>query len=584
MTKKLTPDFSTDWLISHFRWVWTVIIFVLLYFNPLSTEIPGSSTLNFIPLIGLVYNFFVVVLLLLKWYPNWLSMGVTFLDTALALTVMWVSGGHQSAFNLLILLFPVTTAVGRFSPEMGLLITVLPATITYAISIIVKNDLATESLVKVGAEIVTLFGIGSMVGFISQANIFSRTRADKAEIRDLRVKNERAKAIYEMANTLSSTLNYHTVLNAMVELAYLALAEASGLSDAEHGNATVGMVLLFDDDNTLGKLRIVSSRNIPRHDEDTTVSAKEGILAKIVYKAEATVGNDAMNDPILKNFMALQKCHSVVGAPLRAGFDIYGVVLFAHPQKNMYTEEHATLLTTFCNQAIIPLQNAQLYADLEQEQKKLLEKEAQSRRELARNLHDGPTQAVSALAMRLNFIQILLKKEGLTEKAFDELSKMEQIALRTTKEIRQMLFTLRPIVLETQGLSAALKQFADRLSDLHSLSISLDVDSYSGKLSTEKEGLIFTIIEEAAGNARKYAGNSEIEIRLHESKQRIVAEVVDHGPGFDVDAVKASYDQRGSLGLVNMEERAQMIGGTCAITSVKGKGTTVRIDVPLTEK
>ena len=106
MTKKLTPDFSTDWLISHFRWVWAVIIFMLLYFNPLSTGVQGSTTLNFIPLIALIYNFFVVVFLLLKWYPNWLSLGVTFLDTALALTVMWLSGGHQSAFNLLVLLFP----------------------------------------------------------------------------------------------------------------------------------------------------------------------------------------------------------------------------------------------------------------------------------------------------------------------------------------------------------------------------------------------------------------------------------------------------------------------------------------------
>lgn len=583
MTKKITPNFATDWLISHFRWVWIVIIFILLYFNPLPVENSGHSTLIFLPIIGLTYNLFVVVFLLLKWYPNWLSMSIALLDTGLALAIMWSVGGHQSAFNLLILLFPVTTAVMRFSPEMGLLITVLPMTITYALSIIIKNDLAVESLIKVGSEIVTLFGIGGLVGFINQTQIQSKTRVDKAEIRDLRIKNDRAKAIYEMANTLSSTLNYHAVLDAMVELAHLALAEASGLNHTEHGNATVGMVLLFED-NALSKLRVVSSRNIPRHDEDTTVLAKEGILAKIVYKAEATVGNNAMNDPILKNFIALQKCYSVVGAPLRAGFDMYGVVLFAHPKKNMYTEEHASLLTTFCNQAIIPLQNAQLYADLEQEQKKLLEKEAQSRRELARNLHDGPTQAVSALAMRLNFIQILLKKEGLTERAYDEISKMEQIALRTTKEIRQMLFTLRPIVLETQGLSAALKQFADRLSDLHNLNINLDVDSYNGQLSMEKEGLIFTIIEEAAGNARKYAGNSEIEIRLKSTNNQVLAEIVDHGPGFDVDEVKANYDQRGSLGLVNMDERAQMIGGTCSITSVKGKGTTVRIDVPLANK
>ena len=370
MAKKIAPDFATDWLISHFRWVWIIIISVLLYLNPLSIENTGTSALSLLPLIGLVYNLFVVIFLSLKWFPNWLSMGVTLLDTALALTMMWLAGGHQSSFSLLILLFPVTTAVLRFSPEMGLLVTLLPMTIAYAVSIIVKNDLAVESLVKVGSEIVSLFGIGGMVGFIAQTQTQSNTRADKAEIKDLRIKNDRAKAIYEMANTLSSTLNYHAVLDAMVELAHLALAEASGLSSTEHGSSAVGMVLLFDNDNALGKLRIVSGRNIPRHDESTTVSAKEGILAKIVYKAEATIGNNAMNDPILKNFMALQKCYSVVGAPLRAGFDMYGVVLFAHPKKNMYTEEHASLLTTFCNQAIIPLQNAQLYADLEQEQKK----------------------------------------------------------------------------------------------------------------------------------------------------------------------------------------------------------------------
>ena len=578
MRAKKSQNLSIHWLISHFRWLWVgVMLAIIILYQPDSGG--GLSWQLFVPAGGLLVNFVVLMMLLLGWYPRWVAGVISFLDTLLAIAVVWILGGH-AAPALPIFLFPVITAVIALTPETGLLISAVPIALAYGISVIAGNDLQFGSLLKVGTDLTALFGAGVLTGYLAQKLVQVETAANHTEIKSLRVEAERAKAIYEMANTLSSTLNYHNVLNAMVELAQLALAEADGGSE-ETAASAVGMVLLFEEDDVLGKLRLVSGRNIPRHDEGKRVSAKEGILAQIVYKAEAIVGNDVQHDPVLKNFIAIQNCHSVVGAPLRAGFDMYGVVLFAHPQKNMYTKSHADLLTTFCNQAIIPLQNAQLYADLEREQRKLLEKEAQARRELARNLHDGPTQAISALAMRLNFIQLLLKKEGLTEKALTELQKMEEIALHATKEIRTMLFTLRPIVLETQGLAAALKQYANRLEDLHGLDIELDIQNYAGQLNTDEEGVVFTIIEEAVGNARKYANQGTIEIHLAAQNDRVVAAVVDHGPGFDVAAVKANYDQRGSLGLLNMEERAQMVGGVCRIHSVKGKGTTVHIEVPI---
>ncbi len=579
MKTQKTENLSVHWLASHFRWLWVAVMLAIVIINQPQATTGLVAWQIFVPAGGLVINFLVLMMLLLGWYPRWMGGVVAFLDTLLGIAVVWILGGHMAP-ALPILLFPVITAAITLSPETGLLLTAVPIALAYAISIIANNDIQLNSLLKVATDLTAIFGAGVLVGYLAQKLVQSETETAHAEIKSLRVEAERAKAIYEMANTLSSTLNYHNVLNAMVELAQLALAEADGGSE-ESASAAVGMVLLFEEDDVLGKLRLVSGRNIPRHDEGKRVSAKEGILAQIVYKAEAIVGNNVQHDPMLKNFIAIQNCNSVVGAPLRAGFDMYGVVLFAHPQKNMYTKSHADLLTTFCNQAIIPLQNAQLYADLEREQRKLLEKEAQARRELARNLHDGPTQAISALAMRLNFIQLLLKKEGLTEKALDELHKMEEIALRATDEIRTMLFTLRPIVLETQGLPAALKQYAARLEDLHGLDIKLDIQNYSGQLNTDTEGVVFTIIEEAVGNARKYAGDSTIEIHLAAKDDRVTAAVVDHGPGFDVAAVKASYDQRGSLGLLNMEERAQMVGGLCQIQSVKGKGTTVYIEVPV---
>ncbi len=575
MARQHSANIKLDWLISHFRWVWLAVILLVIF---VVQPAPANITAVYLVMaVGLVYNLLVVILLAVKWYPDWFATLSIIVDTIVAIMLMLLTGGHNSII-LFALLFPVVTAVIRLMPESGLLIAAMPIALAYVVSLFLQQDLHPDSLLKVGTNLLALFGAGLLAGYLSSRKEQVRVERDDEEIRKLRIDKERAQAIYEMANTLSSTLNYRKVLHAMVDLAQLALAEASGNPS---DRADVDMVLLFEQDSPLGKLKLVAGRNVPRHDEQRQVSAQAGLLAQVVYKAEALIGNNVQNDPILKNFMALHSCNSAVCAPLRAGFDVYGVVLFASPQQNIYTQEHASLLTTFCNQAIIALQNAQLYADLEREQRKLLEKEAQSRRELARNLHDGPTQAVAAMAMRLNFIQILIKKEGASAKAMDELHKIEQIALHTTKEIRTMLFTLRPIILETQGLGPALQQYAERLRDLDNLNIELDVDKYHSELATEEEGVIFTIIEEAIGNAKKYAKAKVIHIRLVAYPDLVVAEVADNGVGFDVNAVKAGYDTRGSLGLLNMEERAQMLHGLCYIKSEKGKGTSVKIEVPL---
>jgi len=144
-----------------------------------------------------------------------------------------------------------------------------------------------------------------------------------------------------------------------------------------------------------------------------------------------------------------------------------------------------------------------------------------------------------------------------------------------------MLFTLRPVVLETQGLTAAIDQYADRLRDLDNLNIKLDLSGYDSQLATEEEGVIFAIIEEAIVNAKKHAQAEAIRIKLSADKEAVVAEISDNGKGFNVNAVKSTVDQRGSLGLINMDERAQLVGGRCTITSVKGKGTAVKVRVPI---
>jgi signal transduction histidine kinase len=240
------------------------------------------------------------------------------------------------------------------------------------------------------------------------------------------------------------------------------------------------------------------------------------------------------------------------------------------------------LLTIFCNQATIALQNANLYQSLRQERDKIIDREEEARHKLARDLHDGPTQDVSAIAMRLNFARLLVERDS--ARARVELEKLEDLAHRTVREIRSMLFALRPVVLETEGLLAALNQYTDNLRESEDLPIAVDAEGYQDCLDLETQGVVFAIIEEALNNARKHAEASRILVRLSVQDDLFVAQVVDNGRGFDLNAVEADYGSRGSLGLINLRERAGLVEGNVTIDSEPGEGTSVTLVVPIVEE
>jgi signal transduction histidine kinase len=183
--------------------------------------------------------------------------------------------------------------------------------------------------------------------------------------------------------------------------------------------------------------------------------------------------------------------------------------------------------------------------------------------------------------MRINYTRKLLERDP--DKVDAELVKIEDLARRTTKEIRHMLFTLRPLVLETQGLAAALQQSIQKITETDpGVTIHLEAESIEDKVDLNTQGVIFYIVEEALTNARKsYSKAKNIWVRLRAEPDAIIAEVQDDGEGFDVSTVMSSYESRGSLGMVNMRERAQLVNGEWMIDSQPGRGTTMTLAVPL---
>jgi signal transduction histidine kinase len=208
----------------------------------------------------------------------------------------------------------------------------------------------------------------------------------------------------------------------------------------------------------------------------------------------------------------------------------------------------------------------------------------EARKKLARDLHDGPTQSVAAMAMRINLARRMLQKDA--KSAGEELARLEELAHRTTKEIRHMLFTLRPLILESQGLTAALQSMADKMRETFNQAVEIEIEEQLvSQMEMGKQGVIFYIVEEAVNNARKHANASLIRVRLKTVEINMgLLEIADNGLGFDVEEVNSDYENRGSLGMVNLRERAELVSGLLNIKSAPGKGATVQVYIPFSEE
>jgi signal transduction histidine kinase len=386
----------------------------------------------------------------------------------------------------------------------------------------------------------------------------------------LRSTREQARAIFEMASTLSATLNYQRILDAVLDVSILGLKEMGPAS-----TRIISMVLLLSTDCMV----VAASRHLTSRDENSRCSSIRLVCLACAVHAEPIVCTDTEHDPELTTYSALHRCVSAVCVPLRAASENYGVAVFASPDVDVFTPDNIDVLTAVCNQATIALQNAQLFESLQAEKARIVEIEEDARKKLARDLHDGPTQSVAAIAMRINYARTLLHKSP--ARVPEELEKIETLARSTTKEIRQMLFTLRPLILETQGLKAALETLVQKLHDTEpNLKVHLELDENAEKLDKDAQGMIFYVIEEAVGNARKHAEAADIWISARRDHDSYLIEVRDNGIGFDVGKVQANYDKRGSLGMLNMSERAEVMKAKLSIASAVGQGTRVMLRFP----
>ncbi|MGH2947620.1 MAG: GAF domain-containing sensor histidine kinase [Solirubrobacteraceae bacterium] len=259
---------------------------------------------------------------------------------------------------------------------------------------------------------------------------------------------------------------------------------------------------------------------------------------------------------------------SFLGVPIVARGEVIGAFYLTEKEgAGEFGAEDQRLIEMLAAHAAIAIENARLH-----ERSRELNVIAERNR-LARDLHDSVSQKLFGLVMSAEAAATLVARDGAA--ARDQVARLGRLAQEALGELRSLIFELRPASLEEEGLAATLRKQVDVLRRAHGREIELRV-SGSARPVPEAEVDVLRIAQEALHNALRHARAERIELRMQARDDRLTVTVADDGVGFDPEEPGLRSRR---LGLTSMEERARALGGTLAVVSRPGEGTTVTLEV-----
>jgi PAS domain S-box-containing protein len=199
------------------------------------------------------------------------------------------------------------------------------------------------------------------------------------------------------------------------------------------------------------------------------------------------------------------------------------------------------------------------------------------RNRIARDLHDGPIQGISAASLSLEAVRMAMGR-GLVERAATLLGTVSAELSEEAMNLRRVMKDLRPPLLEQRGLIAAVQELCDRANRELEIPVVL-----TGRVGTaipnDIETLAYRVVQEALSNVAKHAQAGRVSVRIEASAGTLQVDVSDDGRGFNAGAAR-EFLKEGKVGLASMRERAELAGGTLTVKSTEGEGTSVLAVLP----
>lgn len=387
-------------------------------------------------------------------------------------------------------------------------------------------------------------------------------------------------------NAISTTVNKSLNLQ---ELLKHALNEVVRLTEVD-----VGAVFLLE--GVLGKLELAACQGLSP--EAAHLASEMGMLDSscggIMERGEVVVVPDIRNFRG-KRARSLKKEHlaSLMHVPLMAKGSTLGSLCLGTRKPVEYTPEEEELLTAIGSQIAVAVENARLYAEVQQKEQirgelfnKAISAQEDERKRIARELHDETSQTLTAMLFSLDEASECSE----VSEVHQRLGQLRGLTEHTLDGVHKLIFDLRPSMLDHLGLVPALRVYAESRLVEQGVRVVVDETSAPRRLEPELETAVFRVVQEAINNVARHAAARNVWIQLNFSHHSLTVTIEDDGIGFEPSSIQATPGSlRGlaglrGLGLMGMRERLELLGGELEITSLPGQGTELVITVPLSER
>jgi signal transduction histidine kinase len=210
---------------------------------------------------------------------------------------------------------------------------------------------------------------------------------------------------------------------------------------------------------------------------------------------------------------------------------------------------------------------------------RIIQAQENVRQKVAQRLHDGPAQDLANVVLEAEICAKLMMSSP--QRVMGELEQLKHLVNVTLQETRKFIFELHPMTLADLGLAATIKRYADEISSRYGVQTPVMLPQVEPFIPMGKRVAIFRVAQEAVTNSVEHGHATLIRISMELSPGGLVLVIEDAGIGFDVEQVQRLAHARKGLGIINMQERADVLGGTLRVESAPQRGTRVELSVPL---
>jgi signal transduction histidine kinase len=287
---------------------------------------------------------------------------------------------------------------------------------------------------------------------------------------------------------------------------------------------------------------------------------------------------------------------SYMGAPLFYRDQVIGTLQFRSKKRSVYQKRHLKIAERIAGQIAGAIANAQLFLKLEKTERAqraserqlrllsshLLSAQESERRRISRELHDEMGQSLTLLKFQMGYVEkhLPLRMTALRQECAEAQKNIETII----ENVRRLSRDLRPSILEDLGLEAALRRLGQDFSKLYRLQASLNVKDVSLLTSSQKQVMVYRILQEALTNIGKHARATQVSLHVERKGDCLRFLVEDNGKGFSPRKTGQKNQSAEGLGLATIAERTRLLGGRMNIQSKEGKGTRLTLIVPIGKK